>query len=155
MLSGDKREEEISAEERQMVQKMVNDTFARFKEVVGEGRTAANKANAEEKEEEDRGRKLASNWADYADGRILSGKDAYELGFVDELGNFNTAVDRASLIAGLDNPQVIEMHPVFDLSNLLHLFGETKARSFKVDLGIERPRLKSGFMYFIWPMGIP
>lgn len=155
MLSGDKREEDILPEERQMVQKMVNDTFARFKEVVAEGRGAANKINESQSGEDDRGHSLVKNWAEYADGRILSGKDALELGFVDELGNFNTAVKRAMQIAELDNPEVFELHPAFDLSNLFHLLGETKAKNIKVDLGMERSKLKAGYMYFIWPMAIP
>ena len=155
MLSGDKREEDIAPEERQMVQKMVNDTFARFKEVVAKGRESANKRNGSQTDVEDRGRTLIPNWAEYADGRILSGKDAFQLGFVDELGNFDTAVERAKQIVEMENPEVIELHPTFDLSNLLHLLGDSKARSIKVDLGVERSRLKAGYMYFIWPIAIP
>ena len=42
----------------------------------------------------DEGRALREDWGRYADGRILSGKDAYDLGFVDELGTFEDAVKR-------------------------------------------------------------
>src|SRR5205814_8019240 len=37
MLSGSKKEEEITPEEKEMVQKLVNDTFGKFKSVVSEG----------------------------------------------------------------------------------------------------------------------
>lgn len=154
MLSGDKREEDISQEERAMVQRMVNETFERFKAVVAEGRQNANKLNGEEKKAENRGRPLIPRWADYADGRILSGKEAMEHGFVDELGNFKTAVARASQIAGLSHPEIVELQPVLDFSHLFRLFGDSKARPVRVDVGIEKPKLRSGYMYFIWPMAV-
>src|SRR6266571_7927977 len=45
MLSGSKREEEITQEEKQMVQDLVNETFERFKTVVADGRSLANRKN--------------------------------------------------------------------------------------------------------------
>ncbi|MBI1839814.1 MAG: signal peptide peptidase SppA [Verrucomicrobia bacterium] len=155
MLSGEKREEEISTEERDMVQRMVNETFFRFKEVVKEGREKANKSNAKSVDSEDRGRTLSPRWADYADGRILSGKEAHELGFVDELGGFKVAVDRVKRLAKLDKPELIELRPVFEFSRLLRLLGSTSARPVSVDLGVHLPKLKPGCMYFVWPMALP
>ena len=38
---------------------------------------------------------------DYADGRVLSGTEAQKLGFVDEVGNFEDAVESAKRIAGI------------------------------------------------------
>ncbi len=154
MMSPDKREEDISLEEREMIQKMVNETFQRFKQVVSEGRKAANKVNGENTEEGDRGRTLAANWGDFADGRILSGKEAFEHGFVDELGNFQTAVDRMKAIAGLEDPELVEYHPAFDIGSLLRFLGQSPARKIKVDVGFERPQLKAGYMYFVWPVAI-
>ena len=90
MLSGEKTEEEILPEERQMIQSLIDETFEKFKKVVAEGRQFANEKNGDE------GRKLVENWKEYADGRVLSGKQAYEYGFVDELGNFETAVETLS-----------------------------------------------------------
>lgn len=155
MLSGDKREEDISKEERDMVQKMVNDTFGRFKEVVATGRQRANKLNSQNKAAEDRGRNLVSDWANYADGRILSGKDAQQLGFVDELGNFETAVERVKQLVDLEeDPEIFEFHPILDFSHLLRFLGQNHAKPMKVDLGVEPPKLKSGYMYFVWPLGL-
>src|SRR5688572_8846623 len=89
MLSPDKREEDITAEERELIQSMVNETFDKFKSIVSEGRGNAAKKNSNAA---DPGKALADNWQQYADGRILSGKEALRLGFVDELGNLDTAV---------------------------------------------------------------
>src|SRR5436190_14011440 len=96
MLSPDKREEDITAEERELIQSMVNETFDKFKSVVSEGRGNAAKKNGNGA---DTGKALADNWQQYADGRILSGKEAVRLGFVDELGNLDTAVARARKLA--------------------------------------------------------
>ena len=145
MLSGEKNEEEILPEEKQMVQALIDETFDRFKKVVAEGRENAREQNGAE------GRKLADNWADYADGRVLSGKQAYELGFVDELGNFDTAVERARELARIHDANLVQYQRPFDLGNLFRLFGETESRAVKIDLGVQLPRLQVGRLYFLSP----
>jgi uracil phosphoribosyltransferase len=90
MLSGDKRPEDITDEEREMVQSLVNETFDKFKSVVSKGRRAANNENQKLSE---KGVALDDDWGRLADGRILSGKEAFKYGFVDELGNFDVAVE--------------------------------------------------------------
>ena len=154
MLSPDKRPEDVSTEERDMVQRMVDETFGRFKAVVKEGRTKANVANSKSEDTEDRGRKLSAQWAVFADGRILSGKEAHELGFVDELGGFKVAVERVKRLAKLKQPELIELRPLFQFSRLLRLLGTTSARPVSVDFGVRMPQLKSGLMYFVWPMAV-
>jgi protease-4 len=148
MLSGMKKETEITDEERSMVQGLVNETFERFKMVVAEGRRQANQAN---KTASEPGRQLNTNWTEYADGRVLSGKQAYELGFVDEMGDFETAVTRAKKLARIDKANLIEYRPVFDLSSLFRLFGQSDVGRIKIDWGVEMPRLKAGHLYFLAP----
>lgn len=144
MMSGDRLPEEVPAEERQMMQAMIDETFQKFKTVVEEGRTAAKRANKSD------GRALVSDWEDYADGRILTGKQAYQLGFVDELGDDRTAVDRAMEIAGISDANLVGYHLPFEFSNLFRLFGETESRAVKVDLGIDLPKIRAGRTYFLW-----
>jgi protease IV len=147
MMSGTKSEEEISPEERKMVQDLIDETFGKFKNVVKDGRTAAHK------EHESKGKALAKDWESYADGRILSGKQALDLGFVDELGDFEVAIKRAKDLAHLSksDASVVQYQPIFELSNLFHLFGQTDAKSVKVDLGMDVPKLKAGYLYFMSP----
>jgi protease-4 len=145
MLSGEKTESEVLPEERQMVQALVDKTFERFKSVVAAGRKQANEANS------DSGRKLSAKWQDYADGRVLSGREAYDLGFVDELGTFDTAVARAQTLAGLKSANLVRYDPVFDLSSLFRLLGKTDVHSVKVDVGLDRPKLQAGYLYFLAP----
>ena len=155
MLSPDKREEDITAEERELVQSMVNETFDKFKSIVTEGRGAAAKKNGSGP---DSGKVLAENWQQYADGRILSGKEALRLGFVDELGNLDTAVARARKLAKITDANVIEYQPVFDLSDIFGFLGQSsksEARTLKIDMGIDMPRLQLGRLYFLYPLALP
>ena len=145
MLSGDRDPEEIPAEERSMVQNLIDQTYAKFKGVVASGRKAAADKN------KGKGRALSSDWADYADGRILSGDEAYKLGFVDELGNFEDAIKRAQTMAGITNANIVEYQLHYDISDFLRMFGKSEAPVVKVDLGMEPPKLQAGQLYFLSP----
>jgi len=145
MLSGDRDPDEIPPEEREMVQNLIDDTYKKFKSVVEEGRKTAKARN------KNAGRALSEDWTDYADGRVLSGKDAYKLGFVDQLGNFQDAVERAKSLAGIANANLIQYQQRFDLSDFFRMFGKTETRAIKVDIGIEPPRLQAGQLYFLSP----
>ena len=85
----------------------------------------------------------------YADGRVLSGTEALKLGFVDQLGNFEVAVDKAKDIAGLTSANLIEYRRISDLSELFQMFGKSDAKAVKVDLGFDIPKLKAGQPYFL------
>jgi protease-4 len=150
MLSGTKREDEITSEEKEMIQKLINETFEKFKSVVADGREHASKLNQNNKDS--KGRTLSKNWADFADGRVLSGKEAYQLGFVDELGSWDTALDRAEKLAKLDHrPNLVQYQQSFSLGNLFKLFGKSEGTQIKVDLGMDLPKLQAGRLYFLSP----
>ena len=145
MLSPDRSTNEIPAEERAMVQSLIDETYQKFKGIVSDGREAAHDLNKKE------GRPLADDWQDYADGRVLSGTQALKLGLVDELGDFDDAVDRAEKIAGIKSANLVEYQEHYDISDFLSLFGQsTKAKDIKLDLGIDLPKLRSGCCYFLW-----
>ncbi|MBX3745869.1 MAG: signal peptide peptidase SppA [Verrucomicrobiae bacterium] len=151
MLSPSKREEEITSEERRIVQDLVNETFERFKSVVEEGRGLARARNEDNSgEERDRGRALARSWEDYADGRLLSGKEAWTLGMVDELGNFDTAVERARRLAGIQDARLVQYLRPMGFGSLFRLFGQGEEARVTVDLGIAMPNLRAG-LYFLAP----
>lgn len=82
----------MTPEERTIIQTMVDDMYNQFVEIVAQGR----------KLEMDKVRKLA-------DGRIYTGKQAKELGLVDELGNMYDAIDAAAQLAGIQGkPEIKE-----------------------------------------------
>jgi protease IV len=145
MLSGSREPDSITTEEREMIQALIDETYAKFKSVVAEGRRFAQEQN------KDKGRALSEDWADYTDGRILSGTEAFKLGFVDELGAFDDAVKRAKTIAGIRNANLVEYQQRFDLSDLFRLFGQAEGKAVKVDLGLEVPKLEAGQLYFLSP----
>jgi protease IV len=152
MLSPDKREEDISQEERDMIQSMINETFDKFKSIVAEGRGNALKKNSADA---DKGRALSDNWVQFADGRILSGKEALRQGFVDEVGNFEAAVERAQKIAKISDANLIQYQPVFGLGDLLGIFGQSEVQTLKIDLGLDLPKLQLGRLYFLCPLALP
>lgn len=89
----------MTAEERQLMQDMVNRLYGQFVGVVVEAR------NGKKGLDEARIRELA-------DGRVFTGDEAFELGFVDELGNERTAVLAAARLVHIDGePMVVEPPP--------------------------------------------
>ncbi len=149
MLSGSKSEEEILPQEREMVQKLIDETFDRFKEVVRKGRSFANERN------DQLGQRLSDDWEQYADGRILSGKQAFSLGFVDELGDFEAAVQRALSIADIPNANLIRYQRPFELGSLLRLFGKTESKAVHIDFGLHTLQIQPGRMYYLLPSVVP
>jgi len=146
MLSPDRSTNEIPPEEHAMVQSLIDETFKKFKGVVREGRSAAHEKNKNE------GHALKPDWESLADGRVLSGTQAIEAGFVDQLGDFDDAVDRAEEITGISRSNLIEYQERYDISNFLSMFGESgKSHDLKLDLGMDAPRLQPGCLYFLSP----
>lgn len=75
----------FAPEERQQVRREMGDIYARFKQIVAEGR-----GMSEEEVEE------------VARGRVWTGEQAREVGLVDELGDFEMALVLAKELAGLE-----------------------------------------------------
>ena len=146
MLSPERATNEIPAGEHDMVQGLINETYEKFKGVVAEGRSTAHALNKKD------GRALADNWEDYADGRVVSGKQALELGLVDELGNFDDAVERTQKIAHIPDSHLVEYREHYDISDLFSMFGESsRSHDIKLSLGIEPPKLQAGLLYYLAP----
>ncbi len=83
---------EMSEEERELLQALVDELHLQFVNAVAAGRDM----------DIDRVKEIA-------DGRVFTGAEAVKLGFVDELGGFNKAIDVAMKKAGLlGEPVIIE-----------------------------------------------
>ena len=153
MLSGEKDLDTLTQaekvdldEENAMVSRMIDETFDKFKSIVAEGRRTANSRNQTNKDGAV-GRKLSEDWAKLADGRVLSGKEAYAQGFVDELGGSRAAVKRALKLASIEKADLVGYQIPFSLGSLLGLFGKSDAKVVKVDLGYDLPRMGVGLYY--------
>ncbi len=153
MLSGMRKPEEVPEEEREMVQSLIMETYTKFTNIVETGRSESYSATSKLNEP---GRTLEPMWTEFVDGRVLSGRQAYEIGFVDELGNFEVAIERAKILAGITNANLIQYEQPFDLGDLFSLFGTAESRStIKVDLGVDFPRLQPGCLYFLYRQALP
>jgi len=82
-------------EERRKVLANMQEIYWLFKQRVAEGRQMA----VEDVEE-------------IARGRVWTGRQALELGLVDELGDFQTAVERAKMLAGLPIDETVPVVPI-------------------------------------------
>ena len=148
MLSGERMPGDIPDDERPMVQALIDETYGQFKHIVRQGRADAFKQN------DGAGKALSDDWEDYADGRILSGRQALESGFVDQLGNFQVAVDAAKHIAGIKNADLVQYQERYDLGDFLRLFNRTQTPAIKVDLGMDGLKIESGQLYFLAPTSL-
>jgi protease IV len=146
MLSGMRETNEIPPGEHDLVQDFINQTYARFKTVVADGRNAAHEENKDE------GQPLSEDWTNYADGRILSGDQALQLGLVDQIGDFQDAVARADDIANIKKANLVEYRETYDISDFLHLFGQSESTrsQVKLDLPFDAPKLEAGMPYFLY-----
>lgn len=81
----------LSPEDREIFQKMINDMYARFLEVVQQGRQGL----------------AADRIKTLADGRIYTAKEAMEVGLIDQIGYLDQAIDIAKSEAGLKEARVI------------------------------------------------
>jgi protease IV len=145
MLSSTKKPEEIDPAERKMIEDMIMETYNKFTQVVADGRANAHKKNGTQ------GKALVNDWKNYADGRVITGKQALELGFVDELGNFQAAVRRAQKLAKISDANLIRYEEPFDLSHMFSLFGQSQSKTLKIDVGMDFPKLEAGRPYFLAP----
>lgn len=93
-------------EEQAIFQSMIDDIYSQFIEYVAQGRQMD-----------------AARVRALADGRVYTGRQAKELGLVDQLGDFHDAVLLAGALAGIPGePAVVELGP----NNLFrNLFGIT------------------------------
>jgi protease-4 len=103
---------ELTPEEEEIMQGMVDEYYEQFIDVVAEGRGLS-------KEEV---RNLAT-------GQIYTGTEAQELGLVDELGDLDTAINLAAELAGIETP-IVEYYqpPRLTLWSLLGLADAIKTR---------------------------
>ncbi len=82
--------EDVSSEDRKILESVLNDYYETFIQTVSEGRNIPRESLLE-----------------IADGSIYSGKKAKDLNLIDELGTETTAIEAASELAGIENPTVV------------------------------------------------
>lgn len=131
MLSGSRP---ITPEEQAYVEGMVMQVYDRFLGIVSRARNLPADALRDT----------------FADGRIITGKDAREAGLVDQLGYVEDAYDKARALAGAPEAGVIRYQSGINFQRLLRLLGAGAQSKVQVQLdGAPRFRLQPGQAYLL------
>jgi protease-4 len=118
----------MSESDRKILQSLIDDVHSQFVEAVAEARHL-------EKEKV----------LPLADGRIFTGRQALEIGLVDELGGFQDAIREAAELAGIKGePRVV--YPRSDKEDFLEYFMQETARAVRQGLKDHHAGLE-----FLWP----
>jgi protease IV len=123
---------EPTEDEKAMVQGLIMEVYDKFVGIVAEERKL----------------KVEDLKNGLADGRILSGKQALDAGFVDGLGYFDDAVDKAMELASIKKARVIRYMAPFSLRNLFRYMGKNDTK-IQVELTPNQFKLQAGRMYFL------
>jgi protease-4 len=123
----------ITPEERELVQSFIMKTYDKFLGIVAKERNLP--------------ADLLRNTI--ADGRILSGKDAFDNKLIDGLGELDDAFAKAKQLGNAPEAKVVKYGPPFSLSRFLRILGEADS---KIELHLPKqliPQLESGRAYFL------
>jgi protease-4 len=90
-----------------------------------------------------------------ADGRILSGTDAYAAKLVDELGYIENAYEKARLLAKSPQAEVVRYVRKYHLDRFLKMFGESSSAKVEIGLPGKKYALEPGRIYLLPPFFAP
>src|SRR5437667_2247797 len=123
----------ITPEERELVQSFIMKTYDKFLSIVAKERNLP--------------ADLLRN--KIADGRILSGKDAFENKLIDGLGELEDAFAKAKQLGNAPEAKIVKYGPPFTLSRFFRLFGQADS---KIELQLPKqliPQLEPDRAYFL------
>jgi protease-4 len=123
----------ITPEERELVQSFIMKTYDKFLGIVAKERNLS--------------ADLLRNTI--ADGRILSGKDAFENKLIDGLGQLDDAYGKAKQLGNAPGAKIVKYSPPFSLSRFFRIFGQADS---KIELQLPKqliPQLETGRAYFL------
>jgi protease-4 len=103
----------MTEEERRLMQDLIDNVYNQFLTAVAEGRKLP-----------------VESVRPYADGRVLSGDQAFKAGLVDKLGGLDVAIDVVKELAKLDAKTKVNLvHPEPKRKSLLEVLGQNTADS--------------------------
>jgi len=125
----------ITPREEALLGELIDDNYEQFLDVVVAGRGEAVKNVLEEGGISDPTDYEAATYIrNYADGRIFTGRQAYNIGLVDELGNFEYALDGTAKMVGIEGePRIIR--EVLPDETLLDILLNSDVDELSADLG--------------------
>lgn len=130
---------EMTAEEKEYVQGLVVQSYDRFLGIVAEARKldAAKLKNGP------------------ADGRILSGVDAFRDKLVDQLGYIEDAYAKARELGNAEGAEVVRYVRSYSFDRFLRIFGETRSAKIEIGLPGKAHTLEPGRVYLLPPFFAP
>lgn len=84
---------DMTSREKEVLQELIDDVYGQFVQAVGTGRDMTPDAVRE-----------------IADGRIFTGRQAHDLGLIDELGDLTSAIEAAAELAGIEGEPSVVRH---------------------------------------------
>ncbi len=138
MLNGAR---EMTPDEQSYIQSLVMQSYDRFVGIVAKSRGLDEQILR----------------AGVADGRILSGTDAFASKLVDQLGYIENAYAKARELGGVPDGQVVRYKRSVTFASLLRMFGEANGKTpeIKVNLLEGFPKLQPGRVYLLPPFFAP
>jgi protease IV len=139
MLGGSRK---LTPEERDYIQGMVMQTYAKFVGIV---------ATERKLQEQDLRNGLA-------DGRVISGKDAHTAKLVDDLGDIDAAIAKAVDLGKAPGSAVVKYETPGGIGRLIRLLGKTEGRSNKIEVNLNSSQalpLKPGYQYLLPSILVP
>ncbi len=134
LLSGTR---ETRPEEIALVNELIGETYDRFLEIVAENR----------------GREVSEiRDSPFTDGRIFSGRQGLEGGFIDSNGFISDAYEKAAEIAGVSNPTVVRYQSRQSFFDLLDPFAAARSAPAKVEIDLSErllPNIQSGVPLYL------
>lgn len=130
---------DMSDAERQVLQTLVDDLYGRFLDIVDKGRSGLNKERVKE----------------LADGRVVSGVAAVDLGLVDRTGYLADAIEHARRMANISNPTIVHYtRPGGRNTRLSAVLDDRVDTSSDFRLQVETPRFHGAKLYYLWQPGL-
>ena len=132
MMSGSRK---LTPEERDYVQGMVMQTYAKFVGIVA----------AERKLPEQELR------TGLADGRVISGKDAHAAKLIDDLGDIDAAIAKAVELGKAPGSAVVKYETPGGIGRFLRMLGKAEEpKKIEINLGAQHALpLKAGYQYLL------
>ncbi len=130
---------EMTPEEKNYVQQLVMQTYDRFLHVVATSRHLDPET-------------LRNG---VADGRVLSGEDAYRDKLVDGLGYIEDAYNKAKELSGAKNASIVNYKAQFSFSRFFHLLSESTVPQIRIELPQGFRALEPGRLYLIPSILVP
>ena len=136
MLNGAR---EMSPEEQAYVQGLVMQSYDRFLGIVASSRKLDSRALRDGP----------------ADGRILSGSDAFAAKLVDQLGYIEDAHEKARELGDATGAQIVRYVRRYSFGRLFRLFGEAGSAKLEIGLPGHKYALEPGRVYLMPPFFAP